>query len=124
MFPREQSDSFYFAASKAIPYVLSQSYKYDKVVFSNTDNLYQSYMDFLYYSKYDPGLYQSRGGTKSGGFAETHHIGKYEFRPIKWQTEVHDGKTLYVGNVTDFPAGSHIATFDNLDGKPAIEIGV
>ncbi len=120
VFPREQSESFYYAMSKAVPYVLSKSAGYESVVFSNKDSLYQSYMGFLYYSRYDPSLYQTEGGTKSGGFAETHRFGKYEFRPIHWETEKNVEKTLYVGNVADFPAGSQFMTFTSLDGKPTI----
>lgn len=121
LFPKEQSQSFYYAASKAIPYVLSVSSQYDSIVFSNQGNLYQSYMDYLYYSQYDPSLYQKQGGTKSGGFAETHAIGKYQFRPIDWQKENNSLKTLYVGNVTDFPIGMTAEmTFTSLDGMPTI----
>lgn len=120
IFPRAQSASFYYAVSKAIPYVLSRSNQYESVVFSNEGNLYQSYMDFLYYSQYDPSLYQKQGGTISGGFAETHRVGKYQFRPIHWQSEKTSGKTLYIGNVSDFPNGTQMATFTSLDGKPTI----
>lgn len=121
VFPKTQSQSFYFAASKAISYVRSNSSRYDTIVFSNENNLYESYMDFLYYSKFDPATYQREGGTKSGGFAVTHQIEKYQFRPIHWQSEKILGKTLYVGNVSDFPAGTYaVKTFMSLDGSPTI----
>jgi len=61
-------------------------------------------MFFLFYSRYDPELYQFQGGTFSGGFAETHKIGKYEFRPLNWVKE-EKAKTLFIGNLNDFPSG-------------------
>lgn len=121
LFPKEQSQSFYYAMSRAVPYVSSISNQYDAIIFSNQNNLYQSYMDYLYYTAYDPSLYQQQGGTKSGGFAETHMIGKYEFRPIHWQNEKRSGRTLYIGNVSDFPAGTIAdVTFASLDGRETI----
>lgn len=103
VFPKAQSQSFQYALSKTIPFVIKNKNTYDKIIFSNMDNLYQSYMFFLFYSKYDPFLYQKQGGTKSGGFAEEHAFSKFEFRPIDWNKEQKDTKTLYIGNPNDFP---------------------
>ncbi len=103
VFPHEQSSSFQYAFTQAIPFVIDNEKSYDKVVFSNQENLYQSYMFFLFYTKYDPLLYQEQGGTKSGGFAEMHKFGKYEFRPINLSKESNSQKTLFVGNSKDFP---------------------
>lgn len=123
IFPMEQSRSFLYPLSQAIPYVLTRENAYEKIVFSNSDNVYQSYMMYLYYSRFDPRFYQRLGGTKSGGFAETHEIGKFEFRPILWKQEQPTVRTLYVGNADDFPKGlSTLTTFNSLDGSPAIKI--
>jgi len=122
IFPKTQSASFQYAISKAIPFVLETEKSYNKIVFSNKDNLYQSYMFFLFYSKYDPRLYQKQGGTKSGGFAETHTFGKYTFRPFNFVKE-DASNTIYIGNNINFPTGiSFIKKFANLDGKEVIEI--
>lgn len=127
-FPREQSQSFQYALKEAISYVEKNENKYDKIIFSNKDNLYQSYMAFLFYTKYDPKLYQSQGGTISGGFEETHQFGKYEFRPINWNQEKRDGKNLFVGNPKDLPVKSpkellvNFKTFYYLDGKEGIKL--
>lgn len=122
IFPRQQSASFQYPLSQALPYVLKEADQYEKIVFANQGQLYQSYMFFLFYARYDPKLYQSRGGTVSGGFAETHRIGKYEFRPLNWGKEVKDN-TLFIGNVHDFPAGSGPAkTFSLLNGQKAIAV--
>ncbi len=123
VFPREQSNSFHYVLSKAIPYVLSREENYQKIVFSNKDNLYQSYMLFLYYSHYDPLLYQKQGGTKSGGFAESHQFGKYEFRSVDLQKESMEREVLYVVNAKEVTNNQIILkTFNNLDGVEAIKI--
>ena len=119
VFPREQSDSFHFALSKALPNIFSREQGVNKIVFSNKDNLYQSYMLYLYYRHFDPFTYQRMGGTKSGGFAETHAIGKYEFRPINWSNEE---PGLYVGNVSEFPDGVTGIGMTNKTGKEVIKI--
>lgn len=100
IFPVEQVFSFQFSLSKAVPYVQEQQNSYKKIVFSNRDSLYQSYMFFLFYSKYDPRLYQAQGGTGSGGYDKTHKFGKYEFRPIDFSKE--QKGTLLVGNYLRF----------------------
>lgn len=100
IFPIDQASSFQFSLSKAIPYVQKHENSYKKIVFSNRDSLYQSYMIFLFYSQYSPILYQKEGGTVSGGYEETHKFGKYEFRPIDFSKEKKG--TLLVGNYSRF----------------------
>lgn len=120
-FARLQSKSYQYALSQAVPYVIENEKKYDKVIFSNQDNLFQSYMIFLYHSKYDPVLYQRQGGTSEAGFDAIHNFGKYEFRPINWKNE-NKRNTLYIGNPSDFPdeIGS-LKTFHYLDGTIGIK---
>lgn len=122
IFPKQQSASFQYALSKTIPYVFKNEGNYNKIVFSNQENLYQSFMLFLFHTKYDPYLYQEQGGTKSGGFAKPHEFGKYEFRPIKWDKEIKTKKTLYIGNFNDFPNEPAVQFFENLDKKKVIKI--
>jgi len=122
VFPKEQSNSFHYALSKAIPYVLSLEKDYQKVIFSNKDSLRQSYMVFLYYSHFDPSLYQRLGGTGSGGFAETHSFARYEFRPISWEKDQLLSNTLFVGNASDFPKQLNGTVFTDLDGEGAIAV--
>ena len=83
-------------------------------------------MFFLFFSQYDPVKYLKEGGTISGGYAKTHKIGKYEFRPIEWSKEDKSIKTLFVGNQNDFPnylESSHdFYNLNNLIGIKALEI--
>lgn len=122
VFPKEQSSSFQYTLSKAVTYVLSRENNYSKIVFSNKDNLYQSYMFFLFYSKYDPFLYQKQGGTISGGFNETHSFGKFEFRPIILNKE--DKNELLIGNINELNnVQLRLVTFRNLTDKEEIIVG-
>lgn len=122
-FPKNQSASFQYSLSSAIKFVLGNEKSYAKIVFSNKDNLYQSYMFYLFYSKYDPFLYQKQGGSVSGGFEETHKFGKYEFRPIIWNKDKLLGNTLFVGNASDFPGERDSQNFfSNIDGKGLIQV--
>ncbi len=121
VFPKEQSKSFQYALAKAVPFVLSNQERYQEIIFSNKDNLYQSYMFVLFYGQYDPRTYVSGGGTKSGGFAQTHKFNTYVFRPINWQEDRKLKNTLFVGNPSDFPPSvSPIKVFYYLDGLPGV----
>lgn len=93
---------------------------YQKVVVSTT--LDQSYMFFLFYTRYDPSLYLAHGGTKSGSFEEVRNgFDKYEFRKINWTGEKRDGTILYVGAPQDMPHGN-VGNIKFLNGDPAIEL--
>ncbi len=93
---------------------------YQKVVVSTT--LEQSYMFFLFYTKYDPVKYLAGGGTQSGSFAGVdNHFDTYVFRKIDWPQERRDKTILYVGDPKDMPHGN-VMNYTFLDGKPAIEI--
>ncbi len=123
VFPRTESSSFQYALSNVMPYVSRVKNKYKTVVISNRDNLYQSYMFYLFYTRYKPTLYLGNGGTVSGGFAQTHKIDNLLFKPISFKDNAIEGKTLYVGNPSDFPKSeASLLMFENLDGKPAVEV--
>ena len=119
-FPVEQSDSFQYPLKQAISYVIENEGDYERIVFSNKDNTFQSYMFFLFYSKFDPVEYQQLGGTISGGFAESHQIGKFEFvssEKLKKPEELEEN-VLLVGNYNRL--GDKGQIFRSLDGEPEI----
>ncbi|HEX8965975.1 MAG TPA: glycosyltransferase family 39 protein [Patescibacteria group bacterium] len=122
VFPKHQSHSFEYAFSKALPYVFSIQNNYKKIIFSNKDSMYQSYMVFLYYDKFDPALYQRLGGTKSGGYAETHSFEKYEFRPINFAKDSQLKNVLLIGNVNEFPKIVKGNIFTDLDGNGGVKV--
>lgn len=85
------------------------------VIVSNRENLTQSYMFYLFASRYDPQIYQSSGGTGSGGFAAHHQVGLYSFRPINYTDE--EKGVILVGSRSDFPGNAKIIkTYSSLDG--------
>jgi 4-amino-4-deoxy-L-arabinose transferase-like glycosyltransferase len=122
-FPHEQSESFQYPLASAIEYVIKNKDQYPKIVFSNQNHCRQSYMFYLFFSRYSPSLYQLSGGSISGGFAEAHVYDKFEFRPIEWGKE--DNNTLIIGNDTDFPEDAKIvAKFNLLNKQSAIKIAL
>lgn len=122
-FPKNQSSSFQYSLGNAIKSTLDKENSYDTIVFSNEENLYQSYMFYLFYAKYDPNLYLKQGGTVSGGFDEIHKFGKYEFRPIHWSKDKLIKNRLFVGNMQDFSNHKYfLGSFVNLDGEGEIKI--
>lgn len=123
VFSGTQADSFQSTLFSSMLYVDEQHDRFGKVVISNEKNLYQSYMFYLFASKYDPVLYLSQGGTRSGGFAEEHVIGDKVFRPIRWNTERKQGRIIYVGNKEDFGSEAEfLKRFDYPNGKEGVYI--
>lgn len=112
-----------YGYAKIIPAFQKIEDKYKKVVISNQPPMDQSYMFFLFYLKYDPTIYQKYGRLASGGFRENHEFGKFEFRPIEWDSEKKDKETLYIGRASDFgPSAQELMTIYYPDRKPAIKI--
>lgn len=117
---KEYSQYWQYGYKEAVEYTESVKGKYKKIVVST--GLEQSYMFYLFFTKYDPVKYLSAGGTKSGSFDERGNaFDIYEFRPLHWKTEQFDGKTLYVGSPSEIPHGNN-AHITFLNGDPAIEI--
>lgn len=122
VFPKTQADSFQSSLFQSMKYLKEHENDYDSIVISNERNLYQSYMYYLFTSSFNPALYQSMGGTKSGGFAEEHRIGKIVFRPIGWNTEKKQARILYIGNGDDFTGSPTVKDFYYPDGKPGVSV--
>lgn len=122
VFPKTQSASFQYAQSLAMLNVLENKNHYNTVVFSNENNLYQSYMFFLFFSKYDPIQYLALGGTISGGYAQAHKFDRYVFEPIDKKKQA-EKNTLYIINTNEnVQSGKILKTFKDLDGEEKIKI--
>lgn len=120
-FPKEQSDSFQYAIAPAIRYALVEEKNYSRIEFSHQGSLYQSYMFFLFYSRFDPNRYLSLGGTVSGGYEASHTIGKYSFGFLPQRPEDFKDKTLYFYDVRLVPIGARvIERFTNMDNVDTI----
>lgn len=117
------SEEWQYGYKEAVVEVQKIENRYEKIVVSNKPHLDQSYIFFLFYLKYPPDAYQRASMNASGGFRENHTFGKYEFRPIEWDKEKKDGKTLYIGRAEDFSeTTSVIQAIYFLNKKEAIKI--
>ncbi|MEK7593086.1 MAG: hypothetical protein AAB508_06950 [Patescibacteria group bacterium] len=115
----EYSASWQYGYKEAVQYTKDNYDRYDKFVVSI--KLEQPHMFFLYFLKYPPEEYLKAGGTKSGGFKENQNsFGKYEFREIHWDSEIKDGKTLYIGTPKEISSGIEIIRY--LDSKSAFVV--
>lgn len=116
----EYSKYWQYGYKEAVEYAQSVRGNYKKIVVST--DLEQPHMFFLFFMRYDPVKYLAQGGTASGGFREVkNRFDIYEFRPIDWDEENHDGSVLYIGTPLEIP--SPVKTIDYLDGTEAIRIG-
>lgn len=120
--PIEYSKSWLYGRDQAVRFTESQKDNYDRVIVST--GLEQPHEFWLFYSKYDPIKYLEAGGTVSGGFLETrNHFDKYQFRPIDYNKQSKEAKTLFVGLPSEIPADSRtLKKIDFLNGEPAIYI--
>ncbi len=120
--PQEYSESWLFGRKEAVLYTESLKQYYDRIIVSTS--LEQPHEFWLFYSKYDPKKYLKEGGTVSGGFQEDKNkFDKYLFKPINYQEQSKQAKTLFVGNPQDYEQGRKILKKINyLNNEPAIYI--
>jgi len=80
-------------------------------------------MFFLFFSQYDPVQYQALGGTVSGGFAESHQIGKFSFISPKELEEfsLSAENVLMIGDYSQFK-NRNGQVFSSLGGEEEIII--
>lgn len=118
------SGEWQYGYQQAVQYVESVQGKYHKIVVSGKAPLDKSYMFFLFYMQYPPAQYQKVGRFSSGGFAETHAFGKYQFHNIDWNKESTEHNVLFVGNPDEFPSNVKglVKTIYDVNGTPAIKI--
>jgi 4-amino-4-deoxy-L-arabinose transferase-like glycosyltransferase len=120
--PQEYSKDWLYGRKQAA--LISDLLKshYDRVIVST--KLEQPHEFWLYYLKYDPNKYLSEGGTISGGFLENrNHFDKFFFKPIDFNKQSTEAKTLFVGLPSEFPQNTKVlGKIDYLNGEPAIYI--
>lgn len=103
-FKHELSHQFQDGVLESLEYAEKNKDKYESIIVSNKNNLLQSYMFYLFFTKYDPSRYQKQGGTISGGFAQTHLIDKYLFSTDSASSKA-EPNTLYITNSEETPQG-------------------
>lgn len=120
--PLEYSEAWLYGRKEASMFTESAKSDYDQIIVST--KLEQPHEFWLYYLKYDPAKYLSEGGTVSGGFLEDRNkFDKYLFKPIDFENQKNEKKTLFVGLPSEFPSGVKvIKSINYLNGEPAILI--
>lgn len=107
-------------------YVEKIAPKYKKIIVTDKEPLDKSYMFFAFYLKFPPKEYQKYGSRESGGFAEKHYFGKYEFRPLDFAKDSKNKNTLLIGIPSEFPVtGKNFTPLKIInypDGTPDVEI--
>lgn len=79
-YPYLESESYQYGIIQAFTYANAHQNEYQNIVVSNEDEFLESYMYYLFTTKYNPKMYQEAGGTHSAFFTDMHVIGKYDFR--------------------------------------------
>lgn len=112
-----------YGYKEIVEYLMPVHNQYNKIIVSNALPLDQSYIFFLFYSKYDPVKYLAQGGTKSGILKETgNKFLNFEFRPFNYYTE--EGQNiLLVGSPFDLKEiFKTIKRVDYPNGEVAIRV--
>ncbi len=123
-----QQDYFYskywqYGHKETIEFVEKEAGNYNKVVVSNEDFLDQSYIFYLFYTKYPPQKYQEEVELPANTKGKNRAFGIYEHRPIRWDKEDKNADILYVGRPRDVKKDARVLKIINyLDGEEAIII--
>ncbi len=105
-FPRQRGEAFMEGTKETVLYALSNTEKYNEIVYDpyrGIDAPYIvniPYMYILFYSQYDPNLYQKeikRSGSDLYGF------GKFTIRRIDWREDRKKIGTLFIGSPWSLP---------------------
>ncbi|MCR4325043.1 MAG: glycosyltransferase family 39 protein [Candidatus Curtissbacteria bacterium] len=103
--PLEFAKSWLYGRKEAVMFTETNKQNYEKVIVST--KLEQPHEFWLYYSKYDPQKYLEEGGTISGGFLETRNkFDKYYFKPIEYEKQKQEAKTLFVTLPSELPSNT------------------
>ena len=120
--PVEYSKAWLYGRKEAAQTTETLKNNYERVIVST--KLEQSHEFWLYYIKYDPAKYQKEGGTVSGGFLEDRNrFDKYLFRPIDFNKQRSEAKTLFVSLPEEAPSNiKPLKVIKYLNGEDAIYI--
>ncbi len=105
-----------------VSYLMSVRENYNKIIVSNRMPMDQSYIFFLFYSKYNPEKYLQEGGTRSGVQDAQNKFLNFEFRPFNYYEEK-ENNILLVGSNSEFSEiYKTIHRIDYPDGEVAIRV--
>lgn len=105
-FPKQRGEAFMEGTKESVLYALSNKEKYNEIVFDPYRGVEAPYivnipyMYILFYSKYDPYVYQNenkRYGSDLFGFD------KFTIRPVDWRLDRSKTGTLFIGSPWSLP---------------------
>jgi len=128
--PIQHSEFWLYGYKQAVEYTKSIKDNYNRVIF--TSKYGQPYIYWLFYTKYDPGIYQQQAHLiedQNGDVGSVEKIDKIEFRPLYWPSDRYLKKTLFIGATYEIPSGDVIPnearilkTINFLNSNPAFII--
>jgi 4-amino-4-deoxy-L-arabinose transferase-like glycosyltransferase len=105
-------------------YVMENSNNYEKIIITNRYD--QPYILTLFYSKYDPKLFQNNHSLTPPdeyGFSTVESYDKYEFRNIVWELDSLERNALIAGTNEEIKsAGNIVKVIPFPNGDPAFKI--
>lgn len=113
--PKENSQFWQYGYKEAMEYVVKNKDQYEKVIF--TQKYMQPYIYYLFYSKYDPSVYQGKARLTEnprGDVGTVERLDNIEFRNIYWPKDRFIKNRLYVGNQYELPEKDIVPTESRL----------
>ncbi len=115
------SKNWQYGYEDIISHVATEQNKHEHIVISDVVPMDQSYIFYLFYTKYDPARYQ-KNATR-GTIDYSLKLDKITFKKIDWNKDSLQPRTLLVGTEKDFPKDTPLLyTKDYLDGTPGMRI--
>lgn len=115
------SSSWQYGYKDIISYVSRVKENYDHIYISDEVPMDQSYIFYLFYTKYDPAKYQER--VKRGTLDYSLQLDNLTFKKIDWSKDSTISKTMIVGTEKEIPSDVPILyKKDYLDGTPGMRV--
>jgi len=101
-FPVEYAKQWHSEDQQTVEYIRSIEHNYNKIVFDDSAEFL--YTSLLFYGEYPPRLHQQQATYRLKGLVNTLVTdGKYEFRKVDFQKEMHVPGTLFVTGGNNLP---------------------
>ena len=128
--PIQNSQEWQYGYKEAVRYVLENGKNYQKIVF--TQKYGQPYIYYLFYSQYDPRIYQAQAKlieNPEGDVGRVEKLDNIDFLEIYWPKDRFIKDTLFIGKPDELPEKDIITGESRLlkkiyflNGEPAFHI--
>lgn len=105
-FPNQRGEAFMEGTKETVEYALANIEQYDEILFDPVRGVDGPYivsiphMYILFYSKYDPKIYQDEVKEQTG---DAFKFGKFTIRPIDWRVDRARERSLFIGSPWSLP---------------------